>query len=229
MGLFSAIKNIFSKPDTGKGKGKKKKIKKKISKDAALKKKKVSSKDTPTVASSKKKSIKKKKLKKKKDSKNLSLKLSAKGKKRKKAEQVTSAPINKTALGFSISLKGENEHAKKRNALRIKVEGLTVHITRLNKQFPVSDISATGLSFEFEKPRVKGGVKLEMDIYLDGNKKASKVMCKVMRHNRGSVGCLFEDLDRTQDDMVHEIVLLGQKQQAARKAAHKDREFKIPT
>ena len=104
-----------------------------------------------------------------------------------------------------------------------------MHVIRLNKQFPVSDISATGLGFEFEKPRVKGGVKLKMDIYLNGNLKTSGIMCKVMRHERGSVGCIFEELDRAQDDAVHEVVLLGQKQQAARKNAHKDREFKIPT
>ena len=58
---------------------------------------------------------------------------------------------------------------------------------------------------------------------------ASDIMCKVMRHERGSVGCIFEELDRAQDDAVHEVVLLGQKQQADRKNANKDREFKIPT
>jgi len=159
----------------------------------------------------------------------LSLSVPKKDPKRKKARQVKAAPIDESALGFSISLKGEDERAKKRNALRIKVKGLTVFIHRLKKQFPVTDISATGLGFAFEKPHVKGGVKLVMDIYLEGVKKAGDIECKVMRHERGSVGCIFIDLDRHQDDAVHEIVLLGQKQQTERKNAMKDLEFKLPS
>ncbi|WP_419788181.1 PilZ domain-containing protein [Pseudodesulfovibrio sp.] len=92
----------------------------------------------------------------------------------------------------------------------------------------MNNISATGLGFDFEKPRIKGGVKLEMDIILNGKTRISGVMAKVMRHERGSVGCVFQDLDRAQDDEVHAIVLLGQKQQAERKKAHRDTGFKVP-
>jgi hypothetical protein len=153
----------------------------------------------------------------------------AKGEKRKKSTKVSSAPIDEKALGFSISLKQEDAQSKKREALRIKVDNLFVHVSRLNKKYPVTDISATGLGFAFEKPRVKGGVELTMTIILDGQVKAKDVQCKVMRHVRGSVGCVFVDMDRAQDDAVHAIVLLGQKQQAARKAAQRDREFTIPS
>jgi len=232
VGLFDSIKNIFSKPDKGKPKKKKKTTGKKVAKSGAPKKKK---KKNPSEAVDKVKSTKKKQLKKKKKpakkekpSRNMLFSLGGKGKKRKKSKQVHADPINEEALGFSISLKGEDEKSKKRNALRITVDGLTVHVSRLNKQYPVSDISATGLGFEFEKPRVKGGVKLKMDLYLNGELKTSELMCKVMRHDRGSVGCIFEELDRAQDDAVHEVVLLGQKQQSARKNAHKDREFVLP-
>jgi hypothetical protein len=152
-----------------------------------------------------------------------------KGKKRKKSTKVSSAPIDEKALGFSISLKQEDAQSKKREALRIKVDNLFVHVSRLNKKYPVTDISATGLGFAFEKPRVKAGVELTMTIILDGQVKAKDVQCKVMRHERGSVGCAFVDLDRAQDDAVHAIVLLGQKQQAARKAAQRDREFTLPS
>ncbi|ADU62941.1 MAG: PilZ domain-containing protein [Pseudodesulfovibrio sp.] len=152
----------------------------------------------------------------------------AKEKKRKKSTQVSAAPIDEKALGFSISLKGEDAQSKKREALRIRVDNLFVHVSRLNKKYPVTDISATGLGFAFEKPRVKGGVELVMTIIVDGKVAAKDVQCKVMRHERGSVGCVFVDLDRAQDDAVHAIVLRGQKEQAARKAAQKNRDFKIP-
>lgn len=153
----------------------------------------------------------------------------AKEKKRKKSEKVSAAPIDEKALGFSISLKNEDAQSKKREALRIKVDNLFVHVSRLNRKYAVTDISATGLGFAFEKPRIKGGVELVMTIILDGKVAAKDVQCKVMRHERGSVGCVFVDLDRAQDDAVHAIVLRGQKEQAARKAARKDREFTLPS
>lgn len=234
MGLFDIIKNFFSKPTKDKQQGKEQTPTKMADERRVPKKKNKTivspSEQTVATGTQKKKTIKAKQpAKAEKSSGNMLFSLGKKGNKRKKSEQIKADPINKEALGFSISLKGENEQSKKRNALRIKVKGLTVHVARLNKQYPVSDISATGLGFEFEKPRVKAGVMLKMDLYLDGTKKASDIMCKVRRHERGSVGCVYIDLDRAQDDIVHEIVLLGQKQQSASKRAHKDREFKIPT
>lgn len=113
--------------------------------------------------------------------------------------------------------------------MRITVEGLEVFIHRLNKSFEVMDISATGLGFKFEKPRMKGGVKLKLDLNIKGEPKVEGIICKVMRHDRGSVGCLFIDLDRHQDDIIHEIVLLGQKEQTARRNAMKDRDFELPS
>jgi len=252
MGFFDFITNIFSKSDKGKPKKKKKKTAKKKAIGKAGTKKKVVSKSAAKEKTTAKPPAKKKvaaksgtKKKKKKTAIAASAskkpakqtKLAAmlpfsldksKGKKRKKSQKITADPIDEQALGFSISLKGDDEHAKKRNALRIDVKGLKVHIHRLKKQFKVTDISATGLGFAFDKPRIKSGVKLEMDIYLNGQTKASSVVCKVMRHTRGSVGCVFEELDRAQDDAVHEIVLLGQKQQSDKKNFMKDREFKLP-
>ena len=221
MGLFSFITDLFS--SSKKGKPKKKKTAPK--KGASAKK---SKKGAPAKVAKKKAPVKKKTTK-KAAGKDIGLSVDGKkGKKRKKSRQISADPIDADALGFSISLKGDDEHAKKRNALRIRVDGLTVLVKRLGKQFPVTDISATGLGFAFEKPRVKGGVKLEMDLILNGETKIAGLVAKVMRHERGSVGCIFQDLDRAQDDTVHAIVLLGQKQQAARKKAKKDREFKIP-
>lgn len=259
MGLFDFIKHAFSKPKKGKPKKKKttgKKVAKKgvssKKKKAALKKKKAASssadadvtvkkkkkrkkkavdKKSADIKVAKKKTTKKKKKKVVKKAKPTKMPFSfgGKSKKRKKSEQVKADPINEDALGFSISLKGDDEHAKKRKALRITVKGLSVHIPRLNNKFKVTDISATGLGFAFEKPRMKAGVKLKMDIYLGKECKAKNVHCEVMRHYGKSVGCAFIEMDRAQDDVVHEIVLIGQKQQAAKKHAQKDREFQLPS
>ncbi len=230
MGLFDFITDIFSKPKKGKPKKKKKDAKKKAA--AKKGKKKTASKGSAdTVALKRKKSAssKKKKTAKKKSSGFLPFKLDKKkGKARKKSKKISADPIDEQALGFNISIKGESEQAKKRSAMRITVKGLKVHVHRLKKDFKVTDISATGLGFKFEKPRIKGGVKLDMDLHLNGDTKATKLQCKVMRHEGGSVGCIFIDLDRKQDDVVHEIVLLGQKEQAARRNAKKDANFSLP-
>lgn len=200
MGLIDTFKNLFSKS----GKKASQKKGKAVRHDAASMRKKI-----------------------KQASPEISLTKKAKG--RKKSQRVTADPIDEAALGFSISLKSDDEQAKKRNAVRVSVKGMKVYIPRLKKAFPCSDISATGIGFKFEKPRIKGGVKLKMDILLDGEKQVTGVLCKVMRHERGLVGCLFLEPDRAQDDAIHKLVLLGQKQQAARKTAQKDKNFKMPS
>ncbi|NDV20062.1 hypothetical protein GO013_11610 [Pseudodesulfovibrio sp. JC047] len=139
------------------------------------------------------------------------------------------APIDEAALGFSISLKSNDAYAKRRHAIRIAVKGLTVFIPRLKKRFEVADISATGLGFKFQKPHIKAGAKIKMDIFLKGEKQVANVLCQVRRHEKGKVGCIFVELDRAQDDAINKIVLIGQKEQAARKAATKDKNFKLPS
>lgn len=134
--------------------------------------------------------------------------------KRKKAASVT-AECNEEALGFSISL--EHSDSRKRAALRISLPGLELYIHRLKKKFPATDISATGIGFSFEKPRIKGGVELMADIVHEGQVMAKNVTCKVMHHEQGTVGCRFVELDRSQDDAVNKLVLIGQKLQAERR------------
>jgi len=193
MGILDSIKSLFSKS------GKAKPRPRKAGPKKATQKKKIG-----------------------KSAKNTDLKLKGKTKGRKKSKQIKADPIDEAALGFSISLNGKDAHSKKRSALRITVKGLTVYIPRLKKPFDVSDISATGLGFLFEKPRIKGGAKIKMDLVLNGEKMAEGLRCKVIRHERGQVGCIFIDLDRAQDDAVHKIVLLGQKEQAERRKAKKN-------
>lgn len=157
------------------------------------------------------------------------IRLEGKAEGRRKCREIHSDPIDEASLGFSISLKGDDGKERKRSAIRIPVKGLAVRIPRLKKILKVTDISATGLGFPFEKPRIKAGAHLKLDLVLDRKIVARDVICKVRRHEKGLVGCRFVDLDRAQDDAVSRMVLLGQKQMAERKKAKKDREFKAPS
>ena len=130
-------------------------------------------------------------------------------------------PVDEGALGFSITIK--DGKITKRKAFRITVDGLAAFIPRLGKTFPVSDISASGLGFRFQKPRIKCGVKIKMDLLINGGREVEGVLCKVMRHERGVVGCAFVDLDRKQEDAVSRIVLEGEKQLAARRTLARKR------
>jgi hypothetical protein len=130
-------------------------------------------------------------------------------------------PAGEDALGFSITIK--DGKITKRKAFRVTVDGLAAFIPRLGKTFPVSDISASGLGFHFQKPRIKCGVKIKMDLLINGGREVEAVLCKVMRHERGVVGCAFVELDRKQEDAVSRIVLEGEKQLAARRTASRKR------
>ncbi|MGE4421226.1 MAG: PilZ domain-containing protein [Pseudodesulfovibrio sp.] len=132
-------------------------------------------------------------------------------------EAFHAGPVDEGALGFSITIK--DGKITKRKAFRITVDGLAVFIPRLGKTFPVSDISASGLGFRFLKPRIKCGVKIRMDLLINGGREVEGVLCKVMRHEQGVVGCAFTELDRKQEDAVSRIVLEGEKQLAARRNA----------
>ncbi|GEM_PF-1220434 len=221
MGIFDFLSNLFP--------GKKKTAKhaaKDGRKPAARsagegKKKQKSAKATLKI---KKATAKKKKIKPPKVEGGDAIKLK-KVKGKKKARQVTAAPIDEESLGFGIELDKENEGAKKRKAFRISVNGLKVRCARLGGLLEAIDISASGVGFKFEKPRIKGGAVIKVDIVYQNEIKAEKVTCKVMRHEKGLVGCMFVDLDRHQDDIIHELVVIGQKEQADRRRKQKDKDW----
>ncbi|OIQ51816.1 Flagellar brake protein YcgR [Pseudodesulfovibrio hydrargyri] len=130
-------------------------------------------------------------------------------------------PADEGELGFSITIK--DGRITKRKAFRVTVDGLAAFIPRLGKTFPVTDISASGLGFRFQKPRIKCGVKIKMDLLINGGREVEGVPCQVMRHERGVVGCAFVELDRKQEDAIGRIVLEGEKQLAARRTMARKR------
>lgn len=128
--------------------------------------------------------------------------------------EVKSEPISEEALGFTF--KSERKEDERRQAVRVPVEGLDLRVDRVGV-LPCQNISATGVAFRFTKARFKTGVKLKMAFIYDNKARASEVKAKVVRHERGVVGCEFEELDYRQEDVISKFLLIGQKQQAARR------------
>ncbi|WP_449242737.1 PilZ domain-containing protein [Desulfovibrio sp.] len=106
-----------------------------------------------------------------------------------------------------------NDEAKgeKRKAFRVSVRGLDVACPELGSVYPTTDISATGLGFRFQGPRVKGGTALTLTLRYGGKALAQGIPGKVMRHEGGVVGCAFLELSRTQEDAIYKIVLAAQR------------------
>lgn len=146
-----------------------------------------------------------------------------------KAKAITAEPVNEDALGFNIELDKDSEGAKKRKAFRITVDGLKIRCDRLGGLLDAADISASGIGFKFAKPRIKGGAVIKLDIVYKNKIMAEAVECKVMRHEKGVVGCMFIDMDRHQEDAMHALVVIGQKEQADRRRKQKDQDWKPPS
>jgi len=140
----------------------------------------------------------------------LGLKL-VKGRKKSKVE---AAPIDEEALGFSF--KAPKAKDERRNAVRVSVEGLALRVDRVGV-LPCINISATGAGFRFSKARFKHGVKLTLALEFQEKTVAEGIAAKVVRHDGDAVGVEFLELDRRQEDAVSKLVLVGQKQQAARR------------
>lgn len=145
-----------------------------------------------------------------------------------KAKKVKSAPIDKENLGFGISF-SEEEGTSRRKAFRITVSGLKIRCEPLGGLLLATDLSASGIGFKFKKPRIKCGVRIKLDIVHQNNIVASDIPCKVVRHEKGTVGCQFLDMDRHQEDAIHSLVVVGQKEQAARRKQQKDAKWTPPS
>lgn len=133
---------------------------------------------------------------------------------KRKVKDVKADPIDEDALGFTF--KSERKEDERREAVRVPVDGLDVRVDRVGTLSCVN-ISATGVAFRFNKARFKYGVELNLAFIYDNKVRTKDVNAKVIRHEKGVVGCVFENLDHRQDDVISKFLLIGQKQQAARR------------
>lgn len=132
----------------------------------------------------------------------------------KKKTEIKAEPIDEDALGFSF--KPPTNKEERRNAVRIAVDGLAIRVDRVGL-LPCINISATGAGFRFSKARFKHGVKLTLALEFQEKTVAEGIAARVVRHDGDAVGVEFLELDRRQEDAVSKLVLVGQKQQAARR------------
>jgi len=146
--------------------------------------------------------------------------------KTKKTQNFTSKPIDEDSLGFGISVNGHSEHASRRKAFRVSLKGLKVRCEPLGGLLETLDISALGIGFKYSKRKLKLGITIKLDIVYKSNIKAEQVACKIMRHEQGVVGCQFLAMERQQEDAVHELVVIGQKEMGERRKQKKDKNWK---
>lgn len=110
-----------------------------------------------------------------------------------------------------LDIKEPEVKNEKRRAFRVTVRGLDVACPELGGVYHTTDISATGLGFRFQGPRVKGGTVLTLTLRGGGKVLAQGLPAKAMRHDSGVVGCAFLELTRPQEDAVYKIVLTAQR------------------
>lgn len=110
-----------------------------------------------------------------------------------------------------LEIKSGSEKKEKRTAFRVPIRGLDIACAELNARCPALDISATGIGFQYQGPRVKGGTVLTLDVRLAGTVLAQQIPVKVMRHEGGVLGCAFLEMTRPQEEAVGKIVVGAQR------------------
>jgi hypothetical protein len=137
----------------------------------------------------------------------------AKPQARPQAKPQPAAPAReaKEAEAPDLDVKSGSEKKEKRTAFRVSIRGVDVACAELQARCPALDISATGIGFQYQGPRVKGGTPLTLDLRLAGKMLAQQIPVKVMRHEGGILGCAFLELNRVQEDAVGKIVVGAQR------------------
>ena len=109
-----------------------------------------------------------------------------------------------------VSKKGDSGP---RRAFRVEIPGLRAKLSGRPVSFAVRDLSATGIGLVMPKP-LRTGSSVEVNLFRGNDLLLKALKVKVVRVGKGFVGCLFENLDRTQTDVLHEVVLVEQKKLA---------------
>jgi len=112
-------------------------------------------------------------------------------------------------MDFSFSL---DQEEGKRQAFRTRVPGLTCRETGREPEYPVKDISATGLAFFCEEKVFSGGDELRLDLLINRRVYIGDIKARVIRiFGDGAVGAEFAGLDRRQEEKLDKLVLEVQK------------------
>ncbi len=112
-------------------------------------------------------------------------------------------------MDFSFSLDHEEG---KRQAFRTHVPGLTCRVTDREEEYPVKDISATGLAFLDEGKSFAEGEAFRLDLLIHHRVYIGDIKARVIRVlENGVTGAGFTELDRRQEVKLDKLVLEVQK------------------
>lgn len=113
-------------------------------------------------------------------------------------------------MDFSISMPGDND--KLRQAYRTRVPGFMVLVKKLNRQYEVKDLSATGFAVMDKEEVFSENTEFEVDFILNKKPFITDINSIVMRVvGNGIVGFNFVDLERKKQIKLDKLVLEVQK------------------
>jgi hypothetical protein len=104
------------------------------------------------------------------------------------------------------------DSSTQRNAFRTRIPGLEAASVATGDSYPISDLSATGLSYLDPRKRHQRGDVLHLDITIAGRIFLEDVTARVMRvGDDGSTGVAFEGLNRQKELRLDKLILEAQK------------------
>jgi c-di-GMP-binding flagellar brake protein YcgR len=111
----------------------------------------------------------------------------------------------------------KNDSKDRRRAYRVHIKDLqvVVHGQSATFSFTAKDVSALGVGVLTDAKAFKPGILIRLDIKRGGKILATGLTAKVVRAGSGVVGCQFQDMTKTQETVLHTLVLEEQKRQAA--------------
>ncbi|MEF2146400.1 MAG: PilZ domain-containing protein [Desulfovibrionaceae bacterium] len=142
----------------------------------------------------------------------IQLKKNTSAKKKAPKENPESSP---ETLGFKVACGRPDGKQERRQGYRVSYPGLVAKIHELTKVVRVRDISACGIGLLYKEKRIKAGTLLHLSCGAEGKVLAKKLVLHVIRHENGVLAGRFQDLDRTQEDALAQIVLDAQKKRTA--------------
>ena len=112
-------------------------------------------------------------------------------------------------MDFDFTIEGEDHP---RRAFRARVVGLGARVHSRGRDYPVKDISATGLGLLDETRGFRQGESLVLDLEIHGKAFLRDLPATVVRvHEHGVVGLDFLELDRRVEQRLDKFVLEIQK------------------
>ncbi len=106
----------------------------------------------------------------------------------------------------------------RRGAYRTRVPGLTAKLENCDTEFTVKDLSVSGLGIIDAASHLKEGQTTTVDLFISKRLYLKGVPCSVLRVlDNGTVGLMFEKLERRQEVRLDKLVLEVQKRLIALK------------